>query len=189
MKLEKTAKKYMKTVLITFPLLAVSSCGAWQNVKDGTVETSRSIFYAKQKVLKLDLIANNGLNQNERGQSLSTVVRIYQLKNSKNFEVASYQDLLKQDNNLLSGDLLESKQLIIRPGETVGVYEKYHKDASYIGIVAFFSRADDEQSWKLLIPKKLLSNSKPLPVDLVNKTIRLQGQVQTQNKNQEDSEY
>ena len=75
----------------------LSGCGVLQGVKDGTTNVTKSIFYTKLKILKIDLVARNGLNQNERGQSLSTVVRIYQLRDKQNYEVASYRDLLNQD--------------------------------------------------------------------------------------------
>ena len=161
-----------KTVLILFTLIALGGCGAWQSVKDGTIETTHSIFYTKLKSLKLDLIARHGLNQNERGQSLSTVVRIYQLKDGQNFEAAAYLDLLNQDKSLLAENMLESKQVVIRPGESVNINEKFHPEAEYVGIVAFFNRIEDGQSWKLLIPKKSLSNKKAFPIELMDKTIQ-----------------
>ena len=75
----------------------------------------KSVFYTKLKILKIDLIARNGLNQNERGQSLSTVVRVYQLKDKQNYEVASYRDLLNQDKTILSNDLAEGYKTIYHP--------------------------------------------------------------------------
>ena len=42
----------------------LSGCGIWQGMKDGTVEATKRVFYTKLKILKIDLIARNGLNQN-----------------------------------------------------------------------------------------------------------------------------
>lgn len=162
-----------RAVLLALTVSALGGCGAWQTVKDGTVETTRSIFYTKLKNLKLDLIARQGLNQNERGQSLSTVVRIYQLKDNQSFEAAAYRDLLNQDKALLAGNLLDSKQVVVRPSEVINVDEKLNPEAEYVGVVAFFNRTDETQSWKLLIPKKSLSNKKALPVELNDKSVHL----------------
>lgn len=155
-------------------ILSLSGCGAWQSMKDGTVETTRSIFYTKLKQLKLDIVSRHGLNQNERGQPLSTVIRIYQLKDSQSFEAAAYRDLLHQDKTLLADSLLESKQITLRPGEAVNIDDKFQPQAEYIGIVAFFNQIDENNpTWKLLIPKKALSNKKALAVELSGKTVQL----------------
>lgn len=41
----------------------LSGCGVLQGVKDGTTNVTKSIFYTKLKILKIDLVARNGLNQ------------------------------------------------------------------------------------------------------------------------------
>ncbi|OSI10327.1 type VI secretion system lipoprotein TssJ [Neisseria canis] len=167
-----SVKLIIKILLIfSLPLLALAGCGTWQSVKDGTVNVTRNVFYSKLKTLKIDLIARHALNQNERGQSLSTVVRIYQLQDKQKFESALYRDLLNQDKTTLGDDLLEDKEVIIRPGEAIAVDSEIHKDMDYVGVVVFFNRTDDEQDWKMLIPKKELSNKKSLPIELVDRKL------------------
>lgn len=166
MKAKLNFKKYTQIVMYGLLLAGLTGCGAWQTVKDGTVKTSSSIFFSKLKVLKLDIIARHGVNQTERGQSLSTVVRIYQLKDNQSFDAAAYRDLLNQDTVLLGDNLLASKQLTFRPGEAISVDEEIHPDTKYVGLVAFFNRGDDSQTWKVLIPKKKFSNKKALVIEL-----------------------
>ena len=157
-------KKTRITSVCSLALLCamLSGCGIWQGMKDGTV----------------DLIARNGLNQNERGQSLSTVVRVYQLKDKQNYEVASYRDLLNQDKTILSNDLAEGyKQYTIRPGETISFDETLNKDTKYVGVVAFYNKVGEEQTWKMLITKKQLTNNKPVVIELVDNKVLLQETV------------
>ena len=164
-------KPIFKTLVFSLPLMTLTGCGAWQTVKDGTVDATRSVFYAKLKTLKIDLVARHAVNQNERGQSLSTVVRIYQLQNKEKFESALYRDLLNQDKTALGHDLLGVKEVMIRPGEAIAVDNEIHKDMDYVGIVVFFNRADDEKDWKMLIPKKELSNKKSFAIELVDRKL------------------
>lgn len=155
-------------------ILSLSGCGAWQSLKEGTKTASNSIFYTKLKQLKLDIVARHGLNQNERGQPLSTVIRVYQLKDNQGFEVAAYRDLLHQDRVLLADNLLSSKQITLRPGEAVNIDDEIHEQTEYIGVVAFFNRVDENNpTWKLLIEKKQLSNQRAIAVELLNHTVKL----------------
>ena len=170
-------KKNRITSVCSLALLCamLSGCGVWEGMKDGTANAAKSIFYTKLKILKIDLVARNGLNQNERGQSLSTVVRIYQLKDKQTYEVASYRDLLNQDKTILSNDLAEGyKQYTIRPGETISLDETLDKETKYVGIVAFYNRVGEEQPWKMLLSKKQLKNKKPLVIELVDNKVVIQ---------------
>ena len=92
-------KKNRITSVCSLALLCamLSGCGVWQGMKDGTANAAKSIFYTKLKILKIDLVARNGLNQNERGQSLSTVVRIYQLKDKQTYEMTYVVSYNKDD--------------------------------------------------------------------------------------------
>lgn len=79
-----------------------------------------------------------------------------------------------QDKTLLSDNLLNSKQITLRPGEAVNIDDKFEPEAKYIGIVAFFNHIDENvPAWKLLISKKALSNKKAVAVELSDRTIRL----------------
>ena len=111
-------KKTRITSVCSLALLCamLSGCGIWQGMKDGTVEATKSVFYTKLKILKIDLIARNGLNQNERGQSLSTVVRVYQLKDKQKFmKVASYRDFAQSRQNHLEQRSGRRLQAIYHP--------------------------------------------------------------------------
>ena len=49
-------KKTRITSVCSLALLCamLSGCGIWQGMKDGTVEATKSVFYTKLKILKID---------------------------------------------------------------------------------------------------------------------------------------
>ena len=74
--------------------LAVSGCGMWQSVKDGTVAATQAVFETKVEQMNLVVTARGALNQDARDVSLPVVLRIYQLKDDKPFATATYAQLL-----------------------------------------------------------------------------------------------
>lgn len=84
----------------------------------------------------------------------AVVVKIYQLKNADKFRYASFEALLRNPEEILSGDLIPSSKYerTLIPGEEINIDEmKVEKDAAYLGIVAdFYSPAKD--NWHQVIP-------------------------------------
>lgn len=166
-----------KSVLCLFAAaLFLSGCGAWQTVKDGTVNLTKDIFLTQIKQLKLDLIARSAINPDEKGAPLSVVVRIYQLKDNKTFEAASYEDLLNQDKVLLAQDLLDTHQVVLRPKETISLSQPFNADARFVGVVAYYNHPDQEGKWRILLAKKQLSNSKAVAIEFIDSQVQLLNQ-------------
>lgn len=90
MKMAITAGKALAITLATL----LTGCGLTQKVTDGTVAVTKSIFYRQVKTLHLDIQAREGVNNNAKGASLATVVRIYQLKERKAFDSTDYPSLV-----------------------------------------------------------------------------------------------
>lgn len=93
-----TAGKFTQIALATGITLMLTGCGLSQKVTDGAVAATRSIFYKQVKALHLDIRAREAVNSNAGGVALSTVVRIYQLKDRKTFDSTDYPSLFKADN-------------------------------------------------------------------------------------------
>ncbi|HEX3635238.1 MAG TPA: type VI secretion system lipoprotein TssJ, partial [Paraburkholderia sp.] len=74
-------------------ILAIAGCGVGQAVKDGTVDAAKWAFTTQVKTMNMDLVSRSSLNANGAGQSLSTVVRIYQLKTPQAFQQLDYTQL------------------------------------------------------------------------------------------------
>lgn len=89
--------------------LSLSGCGLTQKVTDGTVAVTKSIFYRQVKTLHLDIRAREAVNSNAGGIPLSTVVRIYQLKDRQAFDSTDYPSLFARDSQALKADIVAQK--------------------------------------------------------------------------------
>ena len=63
------------------------------------------------KKWRLALTATQALNQDDSGEALPVVVRVYQLRGKDKFQRATFTELWKKDKELLEGDLLDRKEL------------------------------------------------------------------------------
>lgn len=91
------------------------------------------------------------LNLNNRGESLSVVVRIYQLKNKERLERADFLSLWQDEASVLGEDLVERNEITLYP-ETDKVLEVSRKEeAIFLGVAAFF-RKPSGNSWRQIIP-------------------------------------
>ncbi|SDD06923.1 type VI secretion system protein VasD [Cupriavidus sp. YR651] len=151
----------------------IAGCGVGQAVKDSTVEAAKWAFITQVKTMNLDLVSRSSLNTNGAGQSLSTVVRVYQLKTPQAFEQLSYAQLQANDLELLKVDLLATKDVVLRPDASVSLAEPMHVDAEYVGVVALFRNPDKEAVWKLVIPRKQWRETDPVRIEIRDSTLQL----------------
>lgn len=151
--------------------LAVSACGTWQSVKDGTVNATRAVFETKVKEMNLVVAARGALNQDERGASLPVVLRIYQLRDDKPFATASYAQLLG-GNDALKAATLWSRDITLGPGQTLKVSEPMDDATSYVAVVAFFRDTADAE-WSVLIPKSQWKKTDPVRLVAAERNLEL----------------
>ncbi|WP_082163785.1 MULTISPECIES: type VI secretion system lipoprotein TssJ [Burkholderia] len=121
-----------------------------------------------QDVLKhpSSVVSRAALNQNEQGQSLPVVVRVYQLKDAKTFEQLDYTLLQTNDLDALKADLLATKDVVLGPGASASVNEPMNPDAQVVGIAAFFREPGDGAVWKLAVPKKQWKKTDPVKIEV-----------------------
>ncbi|WP_244158518.1 type VI secretion system lipoprotein TssJ [Caballeronia fortuita] len=110
-------------------LIALSGCGAWPATKDSTVSAAEWLFTTQLKTMNVEFDGRAALNEKTTGQSLSTVVRFYQLKDSKTFTQLEYAQLQNNDLELLETDLVATKDVVLRPGAAASLSEPMEKDA------------------------------------------------------------
>jgi type VI secretion system protein VasD len=157
--------------------LLLSGCGAWQSVSDGTAAAYVAMFHKQVKTLDVDLQARSALNAGGNAQPLSVAVRIYQLKDRKAFDAASYDDLLQNDRAVLAQDLQDMASAVVAPGAAVSLSQPMRPDTRYVAIVGFFRDAAGSQGWRRVLPKKALSPDEPLRLELVDNELVLAGDV------------
>ena len=131
-------------------------------VKDGAVSVTQSIFYPQVKTLHLDLRAREGVNNNAKGASLATVVRIYQLKDRQAFDNTDYPSLFAGDGQVLQADRVAEKDVRLRPGESVTVDMPMETSAQFVAVAAMFIDPDlTQNSWRLVLTRDDLDPARP----------------------------
>ncbi|SAL32173.1 lipoprotein [Caballeronia turbans] len=153
----------------------MAGCGAWQATKDSTVDAAEWLFTTQVKTMNVELNGRAALNGNATGQSLSTVVRFYQLKDSKTFAQLEYAQLQNNDLELLKADLVATKDVVLRPGAAASISEPMNKDAEYVGVVAFFRAPSSDGVWKLLIAKKQWKDTDPVNISVQGNLLAMAG--------------
>jgi type VI secretion system protein VasD len=156
-------------------ILTFAGCGVGQAVKSGTVDAAKWAFTTQVKTMNLDFVNRSSSNTSGAGQSLSTVVRIYQLKTPQAFEQLDYAQLQTNDVDALKADLLGSIDLVLRPNANASISEPMSDDAEYVGIVAFFRDDGRDSKWKLVVPKKQWKKSDPVRIDVRESSLSIAG--------------
>lgn len=158
-------------------MLAIAGCGVGQAVSDGTVDAAKWAFTTQVKKMNLDLISRASLNANGAGQSLSTVVRIYQLKTPQAFQQLDYTQLQANDLDALKADPLATKDVVLRPDASASISEPMNCEAEYVGVVAPFRSVGRGSTWKLVVPRKQWKKTDPVKIEVQGNTLLLVGDV------------
>lgn len=117
--------------------------------------SSQSAQSASQRV-GLRLHAGQVLNVSEQGQSLSVVVRLFKLRERIAFEQAPYGAFQKSDagqHQGLATDTVESRDLVMTPGQKYEVVETLGPDVRYFAVAILF-RLPAEQRWRFIFDAK-----------------------------------
>lgn len=155
--------------------VATAGCGVAQSVSDGTVDAAKWAFTTQVKTMNVDLKSRASLNADAQGQSLSTVVRFYQLKDAKTFAQLNYEQLQSDDLNLLKADLLATKDVVLRPDASASIAEPMNPDAQVVGVAAFFREPGRDAVWKLTIAKQQWKKTDPVKIEVNGNALVLGG--------------
>lgn len=166
--------KYPLLALTAGITLALAGCGLTQSVTDGTVAVTKSIFYKQVKTLHLDIRAREAVNSNDGGVALSTVVRIYQLRDRKTFDSTDYPSLFEADSQAIKADLLEEKDIRLPPGGAVMIDMPLDKNAQYVAVAGMFMSPDQlNNSWRILLRRDDLDPDKARVIEAGNNQLIL----------------
>lgn len=148
-------------VVLVFTLL-LTGCGLLQKVTEGTASATDYIFYKQTKTLHLDIRAREVINRNAAGVSLSTVVRIYQLRERRTFDNADYSLLFDSDKPALKSDLVAQNDIRLQPGGGELIEIPLEESAQYIAVAAMFISPDEtNDTWRIVIARDELDADKP----------------------------
>lgn len=160
----------------------LSACGAWQSVSDASSSAYHAVFFRQIKVLNVDLSAREALNPDDAGRATSVAVRVYQLKDRKMFDGASYEDLLKNDRTVLAQDLQANLAAVLNPGASASLAQPMQADTKYVAVVAFYRNPGNGDGWKYVIEKKKLDADKPLKLELVDQLLLASGAIRNTSR-------
>ncbi|MEG1653219.1 MAG: type VI secretion system lipoprotein TssJ [Hafnia sp.] len=162
---------------VVLSALLLAGCGLTQSVADGTVSVTKSIFYKQIKTLHLDFNAREALNTDANDMSalsVPTMVRVYQLRDSKAFEQLDYQSLLVDGDASLKADLLSSREVVVKPGTGALLNMPMEKEAKFVAVVGLFRMPDTQKnSWRLVIDREELLPDDPRVIELGNNALSL----------------
>ena len=141
---------------------------------DGTVAVTKSIFYRQVKTLHLDIQAREGVNNNAKGASLATVVRIYQLKDRKTFDTTDYPSLFRADSQAIKADLVAEKDIRLQPGGAVTVDMPMDENAQYVAVAGMFMSPDQtKNTWRVVLSRDDLDPDKARVIEAGNNQLTL----------------
>lgn len=169
-----TAGKFSQAALVAGISLLLVGCGLTQKVTDGTVALTKSIFYKQVKTLHLDIRAREAVNSNAGGVALSTVVRIYQLKDRKTFDSTDYPSLFKTDSQAIKADLVAVKDIRLQPGGAVMVDMPMDEHAQYVAVAGMFISPDQvNNTWRVVLSRDDLDPDNARIIDVGNNQLTL----------------
>lgn len=101
------------------------------------------------KTINLHIEAAKDLNAGDDGQGLSAIMRLYKLKDRNAFMSTPYSAFSspEKEKQALGGDLLEMKELVLSPGQTLDLKEKLTAETVYLGMVTLFHTPDPKR-WR-----------------------------------------
>lgn len=97
----------------------------------------------------LRIHAGEKLNVNNELRSLSVVLRIYKLRRLESFSSAPYSAFGQPaaETATFGGDVVETREVVLTPGQRHEVIETLPPEAGYLGVVALF-RSPAESRWR-----------------------------------------
>ena len=117
----------------------------------GTITRGPEEFVAKG-------VADQNINRDISGQSLSVVVRILQLRDRGEFTRLSFEGVTnRNDADLFPKDLVAASEMVVMPGTTQEITDKLLPETKYVGVIGFFRRPD-AQYWRMLYDARAVRN-------------------------------
>jgi type VI secretion system protein VasD len=161
-------------ILVSALTLLLAGCGLTQKVTDGTVAVTKSIFYKQIKIVHLDIQAREAVNSNAGGVALSTIVRIYQLKDRKTFDNTDYPSLFADDSQAIKADLVAEKDVRLQPGGSVMIDMPMEENAQFVAVAGMFMSPDQvNNTWRIVLTRDDLDPDKARIIEAGNNRLTL----------------
>jgi type VI secretion system protein VasD len=90
--------------------------------------------------LEVQVVASLRLNLDEQGESLPTVVRLYQLKSTSRLDRSEYDQVYRDPKEALGEELLQADELVLSPGQVARRRVERDRAARALAVVAIVRR-------------------------------------------------
>ena len=124
-----TFKKWFKLLISGVSLVLLSACSSTD--------------------VRLNLSASADLNANNHNEPLPVMVRLYQLSSVDAFRNASFEQLWQADELILGTDLVDKKELTVKPSAELSYELEQVDGAEYVAIFVMY-RNIEQDSWRWL---------------------------------------
>jgi len=155
----------------------LGGCGLTQKVSNSTASMTKAVFYKQVKNLHLDFSSRSSMNLDESDMtvlSVPTLVRVYQLRDNKAMERADYDKLVSNDDNVLIGDVLDKRAVVVRPEEGAQLNVPMIEDAQFVSVVALFREPDTKvNAWRLTLSRDDLDPDQARVIELGDNRLTL----------------
>lgn len=141
------------------PVLLLSGCSAVQMATDkvtgmalsaiGITVPEKPDVPLPPRLVTVQLDAAQDLNAGDDDKGLSVIFRLYKLKNQNAFLATPYSTFgnAEKEKEAMGDDILEAREFILSPGQTIKLREMVAREAGYIGVVSLF-RTPSPQRWR-----------------------------------------
>jgi type VI secretion system protein VasD len=99
----------------------------------------------------LTIRASDRLNLDPAGRSLPTIVRVYQLRDVGNFELASFDDVWESPEKVLGDSLLSKDEVTVYPNQVLTRAFDRNPEANFVVGVGIFRRSVGN-TWRTVLP-------------------------------------
>ncbi len=99
--------------------------------------------------IRVDFIGGKGLNSDDQGAPLPTVIRLMQLKDAAILDSVTPEDVQQHEQEVLGPHMVEVQEVVLDPGGSVSANLKRHADAKQVVAVALFRRPEG-LSWRAI---------------------------------------
>lgn len=99
----------------------------------------------------VEIAADPNINLDRENRATPVQVRLFELRNSSNFESIDFYSLYEKDDHALGSDVLSKAQIILQPGQHVTLTRKANLDARMLGVYVAFKDIE-KSSWRAVAP-------------------------------------
>lgn len=157
----------------------VGAAGKVADAALGVIGLKRADQTPQPKIVTVELNASSKLNADASGRGLSVVAKLYKLKDANNFLRSSYETFQQsgREKEALGTDLIESKEILLIPGQRYRGSEKLVPEAGFLGLVVLY-RDPDPKHWRLALAQSDIG-SEGVIIDVRSCAVKLEKGVQT----------